>query len=137
MNEQTSFYCGIDISCDSLDVCYQTTEGLLQYSKMSNNPKGFAQLLKLTGPDYHFVMEATGVYHIGLMFFLHSHACIYSIVNALQIKRYIQMHLERNKSERKDAKRICEYGTRKPAPSQMPKAGFTLNARRSTMLSKR
>ncbi len=133
MNESTPLYCGIDVSCDTLDVCYQS-EGLLQHSKVTNDTTGFAQLLKLTGPGYRFVMEATGVYHIPLMFFLHSQGCTYSIVNALQIKRYIQMHLERNKSDRKDARRICEYGIeRKPVASQMPKAGFILNVRHSTM----
>lgn len=121
MHENT-FYCGIDVSCDSLDVCYQATQGTaLQHSQVANNTKGFAQLLKLTGPGYHFVMEATGVYHVSLMFFLYEHKCTYSVVNALQIKRYIQMQLERNKSDKKDARRICEYGMeRKPQPSQMP-----------------
>jgi transposase len=66
-------------------------------------------------------MEATGVYHVSLMFFFNEEHCSFSIVNALQIKRYIQMHLERNKTDKKDAKRICEYGIeRKPAASVMP-----------------
>lgn len=121
MNETTTLYCGIDVSCDTLDVCYQTTDSSLQHCKVSNDVKGYQQLFKQTGNHYHFVMEATGVYHINLMFFLHEHNCIYSVVNALQIKRYIQMHLERNKTDKKDAKRICEYGIeRKPAISQMP-----------------
>jgi transposase len=117
----TTLYCGIDVSCDTLDICYQTADNLLQHDKVANDAKGFRQLLKQTGNQYHFVMEATGVYHINLMFFLHEHTCIYSIVNALQIKRYIQMHLERNKTDKKDAKRICEYGIeRKPSASEMP-----------------
>ena len=121
MNESNSLYCGIDVSCDTLDVCYQDEGKVLQHVKVTNNTKGFAQLLKSTGRDYRFVMEATGVYHISLMFFLYERKCTYSVVNALQIKRYIQMHLERNKSDRKDARRICEYGIeRKPSPSQMP-----------------
>lgn len=121
MNETTTFYCGIDVSCDTLDICYQTTGDVLQHYKVSNDVKGYHQLLKQTGNRYHFVMEATGVYHIRLMFFLHEHNCKYSVVNALQIKRYIQMHLERNKTDKKDAKRICEYGIeRKPAVSEIP-----------------
>jgi transposase len=48
---------------------------------------------------------------------------MYSVVNALQIKRYIQMHLERNKSDQKDAKHICMYGIeRNPEQYQMPDA---------------
>lgn len=121
MNESTKLYCGIDVSCDTLDVCYQTADGILQHCRITNDEKGFRQLFKQTGIAYHFVMEATGVYHISFMFFLYEHNCSYSVVNALQIKRYIQMHLERNKTDKKDAKRICEYGIeRKPDASQMP-----------------
>lgn len=120
MNE-TTFYCGIDVSCDTLDVCYQKADHSLEHLKVSNTAKGYRQVLALTGKSYHFVMEATGVYHINFMFFLHEQGCVFSVVNALQIKRYIQMHLERNKTDKKDAKRICEYGMeRKPAASQMP-----------------
>ncbi len=116
----TALYCGIDVSCDTLDICYHSS-GIMQHCKISNDIKGFSALLKQTGNRYHFVMEATGVYHISLMFFLHEQHCKYSVVNALQIKRYIQMHLERNKTDKKDAKRICEYGIeRNPAPTQMP-----------------
>ena len=40
---------------------------------------------------------------------------------ALQIKRYIQMHLDRNKTDKKDPKHICMYGIeRNPEPYQMP-----------------
>ena len=70
-------------------------------------------------------MESTGVYHMQFMFYLHENGCVYSVVNALQIRRYIQMHLERNKSDKKDAKRICEYGIeRHPQPSEMPDSAY-------------
>ncbi len=119
--QSTILFCGVDVSCDTLDVCFQLPDNTLQHFKITNDVNGFRQLLKLTGCSWHFVMEATGVYHLGLMFFLHQHKCRYSVVNALQIKRYIQMHLERNKSDKKDARRICEYGIeRKPQASQMP-----------------
>lgn len=67
------------------------------------------------------VMEHTGVYQLPLCFFLASKKCAYSVVNALQIKRYIQMHLERNKTDKKDARHICQYGIdRNPECYQMP-----------------
>ncbi len=60
-----------------------------------------------------------------LMFFLHAKAQVYTLVNALQIKRYIQMHLECNKSDKKDSKRICEYGIdRQPVSSTMPETAY-------------
>ena len=117
----SKLYCGIDISGDTLDVCYQTAEGVLQWSKCANSMAGFTEIWKLTGKDYHLIMEATGVYQLPFCFFLENKKAIYSVVNALQIKRYIQMKLERNKSDKKDAFHICMYGIdHNPARYQMP-----------------
>jgi hypothetical protein len=93
--------CGIDVSHTTLDVCYQNNLGEPFHLQVGNNGKGFEKILEHTGTHYHFVMEATGVYYIRLAFFLHQHGCTLSVVNALSIKRFIQMHLERNKSDRK------------------------------------
>ena len=103
-------YCGIDVSAETIDISFQNLAGKFEHYQLSNKVKGFELLLQKTGTDFQFVFEATGVYHLNLMFFLHEKSLAYSVVNAVQIKRYIQMHLERNKSDRKDAKRICEYG---------------------------
>lgn len=117
--------CGIDVSAENLDICYQTTEGDKLHLQVSNNKKGFEQIHKTCWKNYHFVMEATGVYHLGLVFFLHEREQAFSVVNALQIKRYIQMHLERNKSDKKDARRICEYGIdRNPELYEMPDSAY-------------
>lgn len=114
-------YCGIDVSSETLDICYQKQSGEKVHGQFKNNKSGFQALVKTCGPDYHYVMENTGIYHTSLMFYLHSEGLVYSVVNALKIKRYIQMHLERNKSDKKDARRICEYGIeRNPESSQMP-----------------
>ncbi len=113
--------CGIDISNETIDVCIQKGDGTFHLDTFSNCRKGFVQLLKMCGSSYHFVMESTGVYHLPLCFYLHEKRCEFSVVNALQIKRYIQMHLERNKSDRKDARHICQYGIeRRPECYEMP-----------------
>jgi transposase len=92
---------------------------------VGNNNKGFAKVLEHTGIDYHFVMEATGVYYIRLAFYLHQQGCCLSVVNALSIKRYIQMHLERNKSDKKDAGWICRYGIEQtPSYWEMPDSAY-------------
>src|SRR5690606_10486597 len=102
------YYCGIDVSSETLDCCFQTALGERQHIQVLNNKKGYAQLLKICEADTHFVMEATGVYHMNLMFYLHEKGKVYSVVNALQIKRYIQMHLERNKTDKKKQKGTCD-----------------------------
>lgn len=117
--------CGIDVSHTTLDVCYQNNLGELFHLKVGNNNSGFAKIIEHTGINYHFVMEATGVYYIRLAFYLHHHGCCLSVVNAMSIKRYIQMHLERNKSDKKDAQWICRYAVEQnPAYWQMPDSAY-------------
>ena len=107
---QQNLYCGIDVSGATLDVCYQTPDGSLEWCKCTNNAEGFKEIWQHTGKDHHFIMESTGVYQLPFCFFLEGKKARYSVVNALQIKRYIQMKLERNKSDKKDAFHICMYG---------------------------
>lgn len=119
--ETNKLCCGIDVSFTTLDVCYQNNLGELFHLRVRNNNQGFAKIMEATGTQYHFVMEATGVYYIRLAFFLHSRGCTLSVVNALSIKRFIQMHGERNKSDKKDAAWICRYAIeQRPALWQMP-----------------
>lgn len=114
-------YCGIDISAQTFDICLQTEDGKFNHHQLKNDANGFKELLKMAEKNYHFVMETTGNFHLPLCFFLHEKGCHYSVVNALQIKRYIQMNLERSKSDKKDAKHICMYGIeRQPEQYQMP-----------------
>lgn len=123
--ETKKLCCGIDVSHTTLDVCYQNNLGDFFYLKVGNNIAGFKKILEHTGPQYHFVMEATGVYYIRLAFYLHEQGCTLSVVNALSIKRYIQMHLERNKSDKKDAGWICRYAIEQnPSYWQMPDSAY-------------
>lgn len=123
--ETKKLCCGIDVSLNTLDVCYQNNLGELFHLQVGNNNKGFEKILEHTGPHAHFVMEATGVYYIRLAFFLHQHGCTLSVVNALSIKRFIQMHLERNKSDKKDAAWICRYAIeQKPVSWEMPDCAY-------------
>ena len=117
--------CGIDVSHTTLDICYQNNLGELFHLQVGNNNKGFATIMEHTGADYHFVMEATGVYYIRLAFYLHQQGCKLSVVNALSIKRYIQMHLERNKTDKKDAAWICRYAIEQSPPYwEMPDSAY-------------
>jgi transposase len=123
--EAKKLCCGIDISHTKLDVCYQNNLGELFHLQVGNNNQGFAKIMEHTGRDYHFVMEATGVYYIRLAFYLHEQGCKQSVVNALSIKRYIQMHLERNKSDKKDAAWICRYAIEQNPPYwEMPDSEY-------------
>jgi transposase len=121
MKTTETFYCGIDVSSETLDACKITPEGIIEWLQTTNDKKGYAQIITFAGKNAHFVMESTGNYHLNFSFYLAGKKLRYSIANALQIKRYIQMQMERHKTDKKDALRICQYGIdQQPDPYQMP-----------------
>ena len=69
IKQPIKLYCGIDVSGDTLDICYQTAEGALEWLKCTNGVGGFTEIWKLTGKDYHYIMESTGVYQLPFCFF--------------------------------------------------------------------
>ena len=75
-------YCGIDISCETLDLYFINKEGIHQHLQIPNNITGFRKMLKEAGTKTHFVMEATGVYHLNLIFFLQEKSIRFSVENA-------------------------------------------------------
>lgn len=111
MNKYTETF-GIDISKNVFD-CYGSMQGHLQFK---NNEKGFKKFLKTLSKDSLVVMEATGYYHYRLAQFLHKQQTPVSVVNPLSIKRFIQMKLAKVKTDKSDAKAICDYGLTQEVP---------------------
>ena len=105
MNKYTETF-GIDISKNVFD-CYGSNQGHLQFK---NNEEGFVKFLKTIQYNTLVVMEATGYYHYRLAQFLYKKQVIVSVVNPLSVKRFIQMKLAKVKTDKSDAKAICEYG---------------------------
>jgi transposase len=103
---------GIDISKDGFD-CYGSKQGHLQFK---NTEKGFVQFLQILSGTTLVVMEATGYYHYRLAQFLYKENQIVSVVNPLSVKRFIQMKLAKVKTDKSDAKAICEYGVINEVP---------------------
>ena len=88
---------GIDVSKDTFDV-YCNKEHLV----FSNDLKGFKQFKKTVKKESLCVMEVTGIYHLQLATFLHKNNIDVAVVNPLSIKRFSQMHLRRNKTDKAD-----------------------------------
>lgn len=105
MNKSTIFI-GIDISKDVFDV-YDPIQGHCQFT---NNVKGFRSFFKVLCTNHWCVMEATGCYHQQLALFLFDKGFRVSVMNPLVIKRFIQMKLNQVKTDKSDAKMICQYG---------------------------
>lgn len=123
--ETKTLCCGIDVSFTTLDVCYQNNLGELFHLHVGNNHEGFK---KNHGAHRYCSSFCDGSHRcvlIRLAFFLHSKGCSISVVNALSIKRFIQMHGERNKSDKKDAAWICRYAIEQRPPIwQMPDSAY-------------
>ncbi|MDA3854221.1 MAG: IS110 family transposase [Bacteroidales bacterium] len=98
-------YFGIDVSKETFDVTNK--EG--KHLHYSNNKKGFLKFHKMIPKGSLCLMEATGIYHLCLAKFLHSKEIATSVVNPLRIKRFSQMHLRRNKTDKADSLMISKY----------------------------
>ena len=96
---------GVDISKDGFDV-HGSNKG---HDRYKNDEPGFKKYLKELPQGTLVVMEATGYYHYRLAQFLYKNGVIVSVVNPLSIKRFIQMKLAKVKTDKSDAKAICDY----------------------------
>ena len=104
--DKFTHYFGIDISKDFFDVA--TDQG--DHFQLENNDEGFKQLKKKLPKGSVCIMEVTGVYHYRLALYLYELGIAISVVNPVRIKRFMEMHLRRNKTDKADAAMICQYG---------------------------
>src|SRR5690606_34827411 len=100
---------GIDCSKDYFDVVLLDGNSKVFEGRFANNLKGFQEVLPHIQHS-HVVMEHTGPYYFSLACFLcESHVRV-SIVNPLIIRRFSQTKMSRDRTDRKDARTIAEYG---------------------------
>lgn len=104
-------FVGIDISKSFFDACFTDAKGQLVHQQFNQSPKEYRRLAGDIGQDALCVMEATGTYHLPLALWLYNHGIGVVVENPLKIKRFSQMHLQRHKTDKADAKIIYEYGT--------------------------
>ena len=104
MNKDIKYF-GIDIS----HLVFDVTDSDGNYGQFKNNVSGFKKFVKLLEFDSHCVMEATGYYHYQLAYFLLESGIKVSVENPLAVKRFIQMKLTKNKTDKSDSRLICEY----------------------------
>lgn len=104
-------FVGVDISKHFFDVCFSREKGKLEHHRFEQNPQGYQDFQRLIGQGQVCVMEATSTYHLPLAQWLYEHGVKVVIENPLKIKRFSQMHLQRNKTDKADARIIWQYAT--------------------------
>ncbi len=102
---------GIDVSKNKLDCALidNSNPDKFKFKVVSNSEDGFIALIdwlskhiKSTVPEYHFVMEATGVYHERCADWLFNSSSKVSVVNQAHIKYYGQRLGVRSKNDKKE-----------------------------------
>lgn len=111
---------GIDVASDKIDVIFKESKdgvGKIKGSKrFSNDGKGFEELLRWSkkrqkdGHQLLFVMEATGVYHENLCYFLYEQDEEIKVVLAQKVKYYAKSLNIKTKTDKVDAGIIAEIG---------------------------
>ena len=125
---------GIDMSKATLAVCYPV-QARLQQAEVSNAAAGFQQLVRGCGADCLYVMEATGTYYLALAYYLVEQGAQVAVVNPLVVRRFIQMHLGKGKSDRKDAQWLLRYGQQQALPRWQPDASILVECRQLEQVS--
>ena len=118
----STHYIGIDIACDKFDVFFPTTSASKSLKTYSNNEAGWQQLIEGLSASDICVMEATGVYHLGLCLYLHNHNHSVCVVNPLSVKHFSRLKMKRAKTDKVDSVLLSEYGSMLKPKLWLPKA---------------
>ena len=110
---------GIDVSKRKSTVAIINVMGEILHTPFDIDPSqnGIQNLLHLI-KDYpkeqvRFIMEATGIYHLGLVNELQKQGYFVHVANPLLIKKYFDAEIRKGKTDRKDALKLSRYGTEK------------------------
>jgi transposase len=103
---------GIDVAKRKLDVAL-IFNGKTLTKQFDNTNQGFkllnAWLKSLHVSEVHACLEATGNYGDGVANFLHQAGHLVSVVNPFRIKGYAQSKMQRNKTDKADARLIADF----------------------------
>ena len=110
---KNNHFVGVDVSKDKFDVW----DNVAGYRSYPNDSKGYRQFAKQLSANSFCVMEATASYYQQLAMYLYERDIELAVVNPISIKRFIQMKLQKNKTDKSDARMIVLYGQEQPGLS--------------------
>lgn len=146
MTRNTICYLGLDISKHTIDCQFIIDNKPIQYLKIDNHTDGYQtllhhihQIMQIHQSTIYACCESTGVYYLGIAQYLYQHQISISVVNPSVIKSYANMHLQRIKTDKQDAKTIAQYcQSQQPAlwqPPSLQKTQLTALNRRIDQLN--
>jgi transposase len=125
----TQHFLGIDVSKDKLDSALFISGTLLE-SAFSNDQPGHRRLIrwlaKHAAQPVYACLEATGQYAFPVAEALHAHGHHVSVVNPARTAAFAKSELQRNKTDRVDARMLAEFcRSRKPTFWTPPGPAFS------------
>jgi hypothetical protein len=106
---------GIDVSKGKSMVCIMKPYGEVIASP-NEVPHTGPEISRLTGRllaldgEVRVVMEATGVYHLPMLYTLKQSGIFVAVINPLVMKKYASVAIRKGKTDRLDSVRIANYG---------------------------
>lgn len=108
---------GIDISKGKSTICMLSLYGeVIQHPReITHNETDLSKLIERIHElkkdnDVRVVMEATGIYHLPVLYRLKEANIFVCIVNPLVMKKYVSLELRRAKTDKLDSIKIANYG---------------------------
>jgi transposase len=119
---------GIDIAKRKFDLLWLcASTGKKKNKTFENTPAGFKEMFQwmskygISSEDSHIAMEATSQYYEAVALALFDAGFTVSVVNPLQIKRFAESRLQRQKTDKADAELIAQFCAQtQPRPWQPP-----------------
>lgn len=144
---------GIDIAKDSFSYCLAFLKDDLSKDfelgkDLSNDKQGFQSLLKwlkkvgVSKENLTIVMEATGVYHEEIAYYLHDNGYTVCIMQSGRVKKYAQSLDQRSKTDALDSKMLSMLGCERKLTPWEPPSKFMeelrfLSRERATIIKER
>lgn len=128
--------CGIEVSAKTLEICLAQPGETGNHLKFPNTQAGHRRLtarLRREDQPVQVVMEATGVYGLDLALTLAKTAGIdVMVANPRAARRFAQALMQRAKTDRVDARMLCQFAQSMPFEAWQPPAHQALTLRAIT-----
>lgn len=122
---------GLDVGMEKFDACISLIDLAQKVTVKAahsflNNKKGYQQFYKWVNKNHSgdipvvYLMEATGIYHEGIAFYLHSHGCSVSVILPNKAKKYKQALGLRSKTDSIDARSLSRMSCEQSLPAWTP-----------------
>lgn len=104
---------GIDVSKGSSCVCINHDGRIMQQFLIEHTQSSMKKLIDLLlalDEQPRVILEATGIYHLPLVYSLSLAGIFVAIINPLVLKKYAALSLRKGKTDKLDAGKIADYG---------------------------